>query len=208
MEFNSLRPNQLNQEPLAKHLRIVAGQDNDGGSLTVAVPAARQRIVDLPTWLEAWTIFAAALVHAAPALAARLLAYQGLILGAAQRFMFSAVLKYDRAFRQLIAADPSVQWDRWDANLYAKAFTGQGLLSARAPTTRPPFRQSGGAQPSTGAPDRHKQLHFQASDGRPICRKFNAKGCDLRACKYAHCCLVCQGPHSASSNRCGAATSQ
>ena len=58
VEFNSLLPNQPNQEPLAKRLRIVAGQeDNDGGGLTVAVPAARQRMVDLPTRLEAWTIF-------------------------------------------------------------------------------------------------------------------------------------------------------
>ena len=46
--------------------------------------------------------------------------------------MFSAVLEYDRTFRQLIAADPSVQWNRRDDDLYAKAFTGQGLAEELA----------------------------------------------------------------------------
>ena len=179
-------------------------RDADGGETLslAAMSSPRRRVTELPTWLEAWTIYAAARVSYDPEQAAELLAYQGLILAAARQYSFSAVLDYDVSFRQLAATNRNLRWDRRDIDLFTRCFTDRGLRHDST-VARTPFRDGGGA-PGCGAfPVFSTQRHTRTADGAYICRNFNTKGCTSKTCAYAHCCFSCRGPHSASTARCG-----
>ena len=195
-------------EPAFKCVQVAPSQDNeDEGIITVAtVGPPRRKVRDMSSWLEAWTTYAAVVVAWNPQRAGELLAYQDTILSAFRQFRPDAVLAYDRSFRLLAEKDLSFPWDRRDTDLYTKIFTGQGLRNPdynNAGTH--PFRAGGGvgrALPRTAQPVQH---YKKTADGEFICRNFNARKCTTPKCRYAHCCFVCRGPHSAAEGLCDAA---
>lgn len=218
VEFSSLLPVSTIDGRDHPSRRVEISTDDSSDAITVATSQpARRKVDDLPSWLEAWTVFAAASTAANPQRALQLWAYQDLILSAARRYRFEAVMEYDRSFRRLAEKEPSVRWDRRDPDLYSAAFTGQGVAAAGRPAPErfvagsgQPFR-NGGAPVRRSAPGSsaaHNQRFFATPDGVPICRNYNTKGCTIAHCRFAHICFRCRGPHSCrNSVDCGSAGS-
>lgn len=134
--------------------------------LAAATPKGTRKIKDLPSWLEAWTIYAAIYSAAHPPRSQELFSYQHLILNAASKFQFGAVLEYDRTFRAQLAANPSLKWDHIAQDLYTTTFDARASL---------PFRATEVGQ--TASTD--------------DCRLFNRGKCFRKQCRYRHACSKC-----------------
>ena len=190
VDFAALLPSRtaVGHEANSTRLRVVP--DDEGGDTVVVTSSAtpRRRVDSLATWLEAWSVYAAARIHAAPKLAPQLLAYQCFIASAVKQYPVPAVLAYDASFRQLIAKDPTMRWDKRDVDLYVQVFTG-----------------SWSRAPPAGGSDR--PLFDRTTEDVPICRRFNSRaGCPFGNCTFAHCCNRCRGPHSAATTSCDGST--
>ena len=168
-----------------KRLRITEdASDPNCFSLAVQQGSSGRQVIDQDSWLEAWTIYVAATLSAAPERALELVGYQAIILDAMRRFPAVAVIRYDVAFRQLAARDATMQWDQRDLELYADLLTA-ATQRPRMDNPRQPFRQP------------FRQPLPATADGTKICLGFNSiTGCDLFNCRYAHACSACGGPHS------------
>ena len=119
-----------------------------------------------------------------------LLAYSSTIMKASEEYEDTLWLQYDARFRRQAATDPKRSWAVIDASPWTTCFT---LAKAKPQCTdckevghaacRPFLRQG----TSSG--------RYQAyTTTRPICRKFNYNGCDLRFCNFRHVCLRCNKP--------------
>ena len=140
----------------------VAQDDQDGDSVVVTtVTSPRRRVDSAASWLEAWTTYVAARVNTSPSMAPQLMAYQGLIATAMQRYPLAQVLQYDRSFRLMIAQDPTMRWDRRDVDLYVQAFTSPVAHHATEPGHRQPFRRGG---PRKCRPRKRGKLLTQAAN--------------------------------------------
>ena len=174
-----LKPQDNTSAP--KRLRLTEdASDPNGFSLAVQQGSSGRQVNDQDSWLEAWTIYVAAALSAAPERALELVGYQAIILDAMRRFPAVAVIRYDVAFRQLAARDATMRWDQRDLELYADLLTA-ATQRPRMDNLRHSFRQP---LPTT-------------TDGTKICLRFNSiTGCNFPACRYAHACSACGGPHS------------
>lgn len=85
----------------------------------------RRHVSSLPSWLEAWSLFAGTLASGNPSLAPQLFQYQLTISRATDAYKTSAWLKYDIQFRSGMAIDRSKRWDQVDPNIWALSFTGK-----------------------------------------------------------------------------------
>ena len=146
-----------------------------------------------------------------------MLAYARLILGEAQRYGGNGWLDYDRAARQLIALDPSSQWNSLDSGLHSKLVLGQRAIVPPTFCTicqepdhsasqcamaffEPPALQSA----STNEAVRLSHLHGQGGGFRRprpetlafICASWNNGACAFsQNCTYRHLCSACHGRH-------------
>ena len=92
-------------ENLNKQLREQVQWQATAGSrapLTISIPdTGKRRVVDMSSWVQAYTVYAATVLHWAPERSGEPLGYQALIAQACQNFNNSAVLGYDRELRAL-----------------------------------------------------------------------------------------------------------
>eukprot|EP00111_Clytia_hemisphaerica_P020463 TCONS_00060295-protein len=85
----------------------------------------KAKVMDLNSWLMAWSrYFQASLVYH-PHLIHQLLAYQIYIAQLANDYTFFGWYTYDKAFRTLMANNPSARWDIANVTLYNIHLQGQ-----------------------------------------------------------------------------------
>ena len=113
---------------LLEHLTLSGCSSKHGGSRK---SAHTKPITGLDTWLEAWSVFAGALVSYKPQLAPDLFRYQGFITRTSRRFKAYAWLQYDAQFRLKLALNPTMTWSATDSELIAT------WLSADAARNKP-----------------------------------------------------------------------
>ena len=166
-----------------------------------AAQPVRRRVHDLPTWLEAWTLFMNVVCSANPSRLQEMLSYQGTIVAANRQYYPEAWLSYDTQFRSAISAQPGKRFDVIDINLWQMSVTSRSRPTCESCRLIHP----GGGQ----CPFRPQRNNQQAcngvrtvSNGQPIYRNFNAGRCSLSTCKYAHVCNCC-GSKDHNGSKCG-----
>ena len=125
-------------------------------------------------WGLAYATFASASTHFYPARAQQLLAYSGIIFRLARKVGGNAWQRYDSAFRQAAAVNPSLQWDRREPDTW---------LASLAEDTRPKR-----PPPDPQTPPRKKSTFSTIK----ACIRWNRGNCHSTMCCFAHECLVCQ----------------
>lgn len=209
VSFNTLLKTPLTEGHLhqaSRRIRLLEDPDvPDGFSLSVSsgAQAPSRKVSDLPSWLEAWSVFLAATLTVHPEKAIELVSYQAFIVESMSKYYVPAVLEYDANFRRMAAYDPSMPWDKRDADLFAE------LIGASSSAQRSAFRGSLSSSSARGSfrgksagyrnrGGRHR--YTTTADGTPICLRFNMQtGCNADTCRYTHACSACRGPHSAVS---------
>ena len=144
-----------------------------------------------------------------PNLIPELMAYMTTILHVSQDFAGFGWVRYDAAFRCLVAMSGDTKWSEINPTLYAMFFTGATRTAARcdlcmATSHRTTECALFGHQPS-GFQDRPHTLepavrppHQLLSSGptrRPpsgeICRLWNKNSCTFARCRHTHICAIC-----------------
>ena len=125
VNLDKFLPENLSKQP-KEQICWLAGADTHA-PLTVSLSdtTARRKIVDMLSWVQAFTNYAATVLRWAPERAAELMGYQALISQAFQNFQNPAVLAYDREFRALISQSAGCRLDELDTTLWAMKFTSQ-----------------------------------------------------------------------------------
>ena len=87
-------------------------------------PSRRQFTIEAPLdWAMAFATFAAATAHYHPERAPSLLIYFGIIMRLAREGRARTWLRYNRAFRQAVAINPSLHWDHREPDLWLAALS-------------------------------------------------------------------------------------
>ena len=152
----------------------------------------------LATWMEAWNIYAMVMLREYPAKAIELLAYQSIICSASKSMPLHAWLEYDRKFRALAAANPTLQWDQQFSNYWLEAITARPLnpgrwpcpyckSTAHYPENCPKFPFQDSRKPS-------EQSSHRANDAL-ICGDFNRSNCTRQTHKYQHIYISSKGKY-------------
>ena len=138
------------------------------------------------------------------------LAYTRLMIKEAQRHGGLAWLDYDKAFRQQLAADPSVRWNTMNPSLLASTMLGHRSTSQSSFCTLCRMVDHSRAQCALGymepppavapAPRYAPQAWRKPRDNPPVCFAWNRGSCSYATrCNYRHVCSTCQSPsHKAS----------
>ena len=194
------------RELLADNIALVQQLEDIQGFPLHAVGATRPRLRDvssISTWCYCFLGYVAVLT---PDPATRdQLAYARLIIREALRHGGQGWLDYDRAFRQQVAADPSMRWNTLLPGLQAATILGRGggqglafctlcrgsdhtrsqcaLLYLQPPASR--------ATAITSVTTPRRRLDN-------ICMSWNRGACIFpNNCSYRHVCATCQLPHKA-----------
>ena len=213
INLDDLLPETLSKQPREP----VQWQATDGQApLTISLPdtTTRRKVVDMSSWVQAYTVYAATALRWAPERGAELLGYQALISQAFQNFTNSAVLSYDRELRALVSQNADRRFDIVDTTLWAVKFTGQARPSCPRCTiqhSRNHCFQSGrrdhaGAISSNSGNSGHVQPQRSTAEREQpaTCRNYNKGLCKFAACTRPHVCLNCGGSHPAF--RCDSST--
>ena len=160
--------------------------DNAGHATSTHTPATP--ISSLATWMEAWNIYAMVMLK-------ELLAYQS----SASKFLpLHAWLKYDRKFRALATANPTLRWDYQFSDYWLEAITARQLNPGRWPClyckSTAHYSENCPKSPFQDSRKPPEQPSHRANDA-PICGRFNRGNCTRQACKYQHICISCKGKH-------------
>lgn len=144
VDFNSLLQDNLfplpNNDP-SYSLQLQPDPDAQSDGFIITQPKQkRSTITDLPTWLQAWNVYALLRVYNEPHKALDLLAYQRCICQAASRSPCSAWLLYDKKFRMAAAANPELPWGKRHGELWLECFSSG--LQQPGPGTRGNSSQS------------------------------------------------------------------
>ena len=181
-----------------------------------------RRVVNLLTWVQCFSTYAAILGEAQPHRSRDLLAYMRLIVREAQRHGGEGWRSYDALFRKFAALNPSVKWGQPLPSLYSMHFlaarssaasccdhclegdhsTGECALSP-LPQPEPvaSYNSARSFRPATVNAATSRRVGQGSTAGqidfadRPVCKRWNfAKGgCKgLPDCDYRHACLRCE----------------
>ena len=194
------------KELLQDNISVLDQLETLQGSSGQVVGAARHRLRDissLPTWCYCFLGFVATLTT--DPVTRNQLAYARLIIREAQRQGGLAWLDYDKAFRQQLAVDPSMQWNTVNTSLLASTMlghrsTGQGVFCSLCRGVDHTRAQCALAclEPTTPPVAPQRFLPLQA--GRrprvpPVCYAWNRGACPYDSkCNYRHVCSVCTAP--------------
>ena len=175
-------------------LSVGAGRSVSNRPRSTSSQPTRRRVHNMPSWLEALTLYPRVLVDASPDRAGQLLAYLALIL-ANNNYHSDAWLAYDLPFRQVLATQSHQHsWTTIDMNLWQACFTSRGR-EACIPchivhpivTSQCPFR-SGGLMVSSNAAS-----FTPKHEGKQIRKNYNRTRCTYPSCTRSHVCLLCRG---------------
>ena len=194
VNLDELLPENLSKQP--KEQVCWQASADAHAPLTISLPdtTARRKVVDMSSWVQAFTHYAATVLRWAPERAAELIGCQALISQAFQNFQNSVVLAYNREFRALISQSAGRRLDEVDTTLWAMKFTGQARSSCRRCTLhdspqprslfsaviswarrhswrlseRLKFRQSRAATQSTGGHDDLNRCIFHQCNHRAV----------------------------------------
>jgi len=169
----------------------------------------RKQIDTILDWVQAFSIYMAALVAKFPEVTTELISYQLTIIKAAQQYDGLQWRAYDTHYRINAAATGLRHWSKLDTDLYTRFFTGRARAIAccsicdstmhQAPDCpRRPRKREGGKAPLSPSPLAFKKRRQWAAD---VCAEFNAKGsCSFKErCKFKHLCGECGEQHPARS---------
>ena len=151
--------------------------------ITSTAKKPKQRIEDIVSWTEAFTIYSLVLTSYFPDRWRDLLAYKLLILRTYRQFSGRVWLSYDQAFREFAAASNLTNWSEMNVQLYS-------FHAAGAPARN----QSAKGSPSDGSEA------VGSNSGDIVCKSWNRGKCSspYANCKYVHKCSGCAGNHRVS----------
>ena len=196
MDFNDLLTEAIGSSRTAPGILI---QLHDGTPVHVAdgssIKSKRRHICDLSTWLEAWNVFLAVVVEAAPHRIQELLGYQSIITEANKRFVPAGWLEYDQQFRAIAANHPTTRWDSIESNTWQLCTTGKSRPACyHCSIVHPPMMTGGGCP---FRPQRGSSVSGQSNGAGETCRRFNENRCP-GMCGRLHVCQICRGQHARS----------
>ena len=169
----------------------------------------RRQIGDIATWVQLFSIYMLILASAHPGDIPKLVAYQLLIVKHAKKFKYPSWLHYDIEFRKFAAITKSTEWACVNPEIFALAFTNQGIQSQWCPACgvdeglhtydcpeAPTTSTSGtGGSKANFVPKKAPNQQTSAQLVVDYCLQFNyAKdGCRFGPrCKYPHRCAMCK----------------
>ena len=222
INFNSLLPSaiatssdavsiQVDMENNELHFSSASG---GGGSASRSSPS-RPKVRDIHSWLSAWNTYIRATLHYHPTLAIPMLHYQNIICRFASQYEFSAWSTYDIQFRQRLAINPLMAWDRIDEEL-CNEYVRSGQLRLVCFTCHRPGHLSSHCPSrsvvgSSSRPTNMNNLNNAGStittpvQGPPFrvpqqrtCYHYNTRGCTNQHCRFPHRCTTCNEPHPAT----------
>ena len=118
----------FNEFPPAKGKNRSVPQTLEGQVVVVQavdLVQTKKLILDLETWIQCFSLFAATLLPHHPGRLAELMAYQSIIAKASARYKWPSWIIYDQSFQQDVESNPSQSWAKVEPSTYALCFTGQ-----------------------------------------------------------------------------------
>ena len=88
-------------------------------------------------WALAFSTFAALFAQGTPERAPALMTYMAIILRMARQGRPGMWVRYDQAFRQAAALDPTLQWDRRETDIWLSALSEDNSLGHMGPPLPP-----------------------------------------------------------------------
>ena len=169
----------------------------------------RHNISTISEWMQAFIVYAAAVVSADPSMALEMLAYALTVILASQHFDGLHWRAYDTHYCINVAASGNRSWSNLDTDLYTPFFTGRenpvalcSYCDSSAHGDSDCLHRPG---PSRGSRKASSYGEAPPAKRRPwpadTCSQFNARGtCTFgERCKYRHTCGECGGDHPARS---------
>ena len=188
---------------------------NSGGSPISLIPRlSSKKITDFQSWWFAWSTFMRVYLQFFPHTMTQLLYYQSSISQFGTQFLFSDVYSYDKLFRQRMALEPHLNWDRFDHELVIRCLRNSRTLFTSNSSTvscykcrRPghyasqcefPWSDASFASSSSARTPSWPRFRQPSSSHRSSCWAFNNNGfCNNNRCFNAHSCQKCGGKHPA-----------
>ena len=167
----------------------------------------KRQILSILDWVQAFTVYSAAMARKYPEAVLELLAYQLTIIKASQQYDGLHWTAYDTHFRIHAAASNNRQWSKLDTDLYTRFFTGRARmvepcsicdstlhLSHECPS-KGKKRDLSGKSFTASTPLVKKRKQWPSD----VCAEFNTRGSCMfkEKCKYRHSCGECGGNHPA-----------
>ena len=192
--------------------------DSGYTSKPAAKARAKKRVQDVNAWLQCFALYVGVLGPKRPDCIPQMMSYLVTIVRASQEFEGSAWALYDDYYRRQAAAAGHWQWSEVNPSLYSMCFTGKAKRMSRCDRCLSVAHKSEDCVlPGDDDPDVARRLKTIESavvaltqpggssdlprnpvSSSEVCLKFNWNECRFRACKYAHRCAGCRGPHPAS----------
>ena len=210
VEFESL----LSVAPSSPNeFTVSMGNSGDSPSISLAPRSARVKITDLNSWWLAWSTFIRVYLQSFPQRMKQVLSYQASIAQYSTQFVFSDVYTYDRLFRQRMALEPHLKWDRFDYELVFRCLQRRSrpvmsqvfCFSCKRPghyASACEFQRSDASfARASSRPGTTTSFRFRPpSSSTAPCWYFNSKGfCTNIHCTSPHVCSKCSARHPASS---------
>ena len=130
-------------------------------------------------WSLAFATYMAMAVHFDPKLASPLAVYMAIVARLAREVPGQAWLRYDKLFRQAVAVNPALPWDRREPDVWLAAMAEQPRLGGTS------FVNPGHSPAPWDGPE---------SAGE-ICKRYTREECPSQvACKFRHACMLCKSP--------------
>ena len=184
----------LSCDPTAKNDTVAL--THEGQHILVVDPQSqfsrrKKQISDLPTWIQAFSIYAAGLAAASSTTKEHvmgLMAHMFLMVQLSRDLGGNHWLQYDKDFREWAAAKNLKVWGELNLSIY-----GRCLAIQQRPLSAP--------RPDTSRRSSEKRTKSQDSQ-RGCCYKWNFDGtCQKSAsnCRYRHVCHYCGEEHRAAN---------
>ena len=213
-DLSELMPEQLRQETSA---------NTSSSSQIVVLPEyawethrrKKRQIQDIAMWIQVYSIYMLILSTRYPEVLPELIGYQLLIVKHSRKFRYPSWLHYDIEFRKWAANNNHRRWSQLNQEIYALAFTGQGIATAWCALCQ----IEGGSHtvdcPNFSSPVKRPYLGSQSppnyTQPEPVKKRRKVPYCILynrssagtcsygRKCIYRHICSNCGQEHPAKN---------
>ena len=164
----------------------------------------RRQIPDIATWVQLFSTYMLILAQRYPNSLTDLIQYQLLLVKQARKFRYPSWLYYDTEFRKAASSDRSLSWAAVHPQIYALAFTNQGLPTAWCPICTVDNGQHTYDCPNFGGQIKPSSKPFTSSWSTPPLKKprqtvdhcilynqFDGQCRFGKQCRYPHRCASC-----------------